>query len=110
LERGVSAETVQTFKLDVLDAVDQVVEAVLGSGALHDPGAVRDLIAVATSLGGSLWQTAHPAPTLRQVYVEDARLAHSIVDFTPRLERLLRVTARGLATSGIDDLTNHEAD
>ncbi|MGW4802217.1 TetR family transcriptional regulator, partial [Nonomuraea sp. NPDC004297] len=32
LERGVSAETVQTFKLDVLDAVDQVVEAVLGSG------------------------------------------------------------------------------
>jgi AcrR family transcriptional regulator len=97
LERGVQPETVREFKLSALGAVDQVVEAVRASGGPLEADAVRDLVAVATSLAGSLWQTAHPAPALKDLYAEDARLAHSIVDFEPRLQRLLRVTARGLA-------------
>ena len=97
LERDVQPETVREFKLSALGAVDRIVEAVHASGGPLDAGAVRDLIAVATSLAGSLWQTAHPAPTLKQLYAEDTRLAHSIIDFEPRLRRLLRVTARGLA-------------
>jgi AcrR family transcriptional regulator len=97
LERGVRPETVREFKLSALAAVDQVVEAVHAARGPLDADAVRDLIAVATSLAGSLWQTAHPAPALERLYAEDARLAHSVVDFEPRLQRLLRVTARGLA-------------
>lgn len=98
LERGVTQETVREFKISALDAVDRIIEAVRDRGVPLDASAVRDLIAVATSLAGSLWQTAHPAPTLEQLYAEDTRLAHSIVDFEPRLGHLLRVTARGLAT------------
>jgi AcrR family transcriptional regulator len=98
LERGARPETVREFKLSALGAVDQIAEAVRASGVPLDANAVRDLIAVATSLAGSLWQTANPAPPLEILYAEDARLAHSIVDFEPRLHRLLRVTARGLAT------------
>lgn len=97
LERGVQPETVREFKLSALGAVDQIVGAVHASGGPLDADAVRDLIAVATSLAGSLWQTARPAPALQGLYAGDARLAHSIVDFEPRLQRLLRVTARGLA-------------
>ena len=97
LERGVRSETVREFKLTALGAVDQIAEAVHASGGLLGADAVRDLVAVATSLAASLWQTAHPAPVLQHLYAEDARLAHSIVDFEPRLQRLLRVTARGLA-------------
>jgi hypothetical protein len=97
LERGVRPDTVREFKLAALAAVDQIVEAVHAARGPLDGDAARDLIAVATSLAGSLWQTAHPAPALERLYAEDARLAHSVVDFEPRLQRLLRVTARGLA-------------
>ena len=70
LERGVTAEVVRDFKIDALDAVDQIVEAVHASGAPLEAEAARDLIAVATSLASSLWQTAYQsqpwnAPTPR---------------------------------------------
>lgn len=74
LKRGVTAKVVRDFKIDALDAVDQIAEAVHASGTPLEAEAVRDLIAVATSLVGSLWQTAHPAPTLEHLYAEDARL------------------------------------
>ena len=106
LERGVQPGTARGFKVAALDAVDQIIEAVHASGAPLEAGAVRDLIAVATSLAGSLWQTAHPAPTLKQIYADDPRLAHSIVDFEPRLQRLLRVAARGLAAENAEDIEN----
>lgn len=60
LERGAQRETVRTFKLSALDAVEQIVNAIRTSGALHGPSAIRDLIAIATALASSLWQTAHP--------------------------------------------------
>lgn len=97
LERGVAPESVREFKLSALGAVDRIVTAEQASGGPLNADAVRDLIAVATSLAGSLWQTSHPAPALNRLYAEDARLAHEIVDFEPRLQRLLRVAARGLA-------------
>jgi AcrR family transcriptional regulator len=112
LERGVQPETVREFKLSALGAVDQIVAAVHASGGPLEADAVRDLVAVATSLAGSLWQTAHPAPALEHLYAEDARLAHSIVDFEPRLQRLLRVTARGLVAEKAGQLgvARHEFD
>jgi hypothetical protein len=59
---------------------------------------VEDLITVALGLTANLWQTSHPTPALAALYAEVPRWGHVALDFEPRLTRLLRSTAVGLAT------------
>jgi AcrR family transcriptional regulator len=98
LERNVSRESVREFKLTALAAVEEFRALVVGAvPAIGDRGAA-DLIAAVNALAASLWQTSHPPETLAQLYAEDPRLAHAVVDLRPRLERLILTVIRGLLT------------
>lgn len=96
LEREVSIESVRGFKLAALAAVGELTGALHAAVPALDERDALDLVAAVTALAGSLWQIAHPPPTLDQLYREDARLAHDAVEFVPRLTRLVLVTTLGL--------------
>jgi hypothetical protein len=55
-----------------------------------------DLLAAATSLAGAIWQISTPGEELAALYRSDPRLAHAIVEFRPRLERLLTAHLEGV--------------
>jgi Tetracyclin repressor-like, C-terminal domain len=99
LERAVCPDAVREFKLTALQAADEIAGCLVAAAPALTPGAARDLVATANALAGSLWQTANPPPALARLYAEDPRLGHAVVDFGPRLERLLTATAEGLAVS-----------
>jgi len=96
LERHVSVEAVRAFKLVTLAEVD----AIAGALRLLLPRLTArdgvDIVAAATALSGAFWQMATPGPELTAVYQGDPRLAHAIVDFQTRVERLLTVMIAGL--------------
>ncbi len=45
----------------------------------------HELVTAVTALAAMLWQYANPPDTLQRLYQEDPRLAHTMVDFVPRL-------------------------
>lgn len=99
LERAVSADVVRDFKLTALQAADEIAGCLVAAAPALNRAAARDLVATANALAGSLWQTANPPPALARLYSEDPRLEHAVVDFAPRLTRLLTATAEGLAVA-----------
>jgi AcrR family transcriptional regulator len=99
LERGVSKESVRAFKLTALDAVADI-RALITRVRPRSDG--MELISAVVAFAASLWQVSHPPETLAQLYAEDPRLAHAVVDFRPRLELLTRAVILGLARSGGD--------
>lgn len=48
------------------------------------------------ALTATLWQNAHPGPTLARLYERDPALAHAQFEFTPRLTALLSGLIVGL--------------
>jgi len=99
LERGVSLEAVRAFKLTALAAVDDIRAALTAALPGLTPDGAQDVVAAVTALTASLWQIANPPETLARLYAEDPRLGHAIVDFPPRLQRLIAGTIAG-ATAG----------
>jgi AcrR family transcriptional regulator len=89
LEREVPLESARLFKVAALDAAESVAEAIGGVDAALAGQAARDVVAAASALGAMLWQYADPPEVLQRLYAEDPRLAHTMVDFVPRLTRLL---------------------
>ncbi|MGW5134684.1 TetR family transcriptional regulator [Streptomyces sp. NPDC004135] len=103
LERNVSLETVRAFKLVTLHevaAISAELDRLLGLGEQQ----ALDMISTATGMAGALWQMASPGPRLRELYANDPRLAHAVVEVDPRLRRILtaflRGTVAGTPTSG----------
>ncbi|GAA2532231.1 TetR/AcrR family transcriptional regulator [Streptomyces levis] len=103
LERNVSLETVRAFKLVTLHEVAAIgaeLDRLLGLGEQQ----ALDMISTATGMAGALWQMASPGPRLRELYANDPRLAHAVVEVGPRLRRILtaflRGTVAGTPTSG----------
>jgi AcrR family transcriptional regulator len=89
LERNVSLEAVHSFKLVTLEEVGLIcAELRRLRPQLDETGAV-DVIAAATGLAGALWQMATPGREVAQLYRDDPRLSHAIVDVEPRLVRIL---------------------
>ncbi|WP_042431271.1 TetR/AcrR family transcriptional regulator [Streptacidiphilus anmyonensis] len=100
LERGVTLEQVRDFKVATLDAVAGIADAL----AVAMPGITReqavDVIAGATAMAASQWQTSNPPETLAHLYAQDPALAHVASDFAPRLTRLITLLLVGAATAG----------
>ncbi|GAA3264881.1 MULTISPECIES: TetR/AcrR family transcriptional regulator [Streptomyces] len=97
LERNVSLEAVRTFKLVTLREVDLIgaeVHRLLGL----DQQQVLDLVSAATGMAGALWQMASPGPLLRDLYADDPRLGHAVVEVEPRLRRILAAFLAGTTT------------
>lgn len=100
LERNVSVEGVRAFKLTTLEEFGKVVDAVRRAAPTLTADDAWDFMAAATSLAGALYQIATPGPQLEDLYRSDPRLAHSILDFEPRLTRMLTGMLKGFAGSG----------
>ena len=62
------------------------------------PHHARDLVTVTSALAAMLWQYTHPPPALEQLYRDDPRLGHTILDFQAHLSRMIRYTVTGMTT------------
>lgn len=89
LERNVSPESVRRFKLVTLEEVDLICAQLRRLRPELDDARAVDVIAAATGLAGAFWQMATPGPEVAQLYRDDPRLRHAIVDVEPRLARIL---------------------
>jgi AcrR family transcriptional regulator len=95
LERNVSVATVEAFKSESLDKVDDLgavlAESMPNLGGQHG----RDTIAAALIITAGLWPIANPAPHISAVFAENPALIRAHVDFEVRLEHLLRALITG---------------
>ncbi|WP_433294183.1 TetR family transcriptional regulator [Actinoplanes sp. CA-030573] len=96
LEGDVDLERARRYKTRSFEAYDAIVEALTVAGTMS-AAQIQDLITTALGVTANLWQIAHPTPTLAQLYAQQARWRHAALDFEPRLTRLLRAAAIGLA-------------
>lgn len=94
LERGVSFESVRTFKITAI-AATTAVAATLSDLLSLPPVPARDAVATATALAGALWQMAAPGTALRRFYESEPELAHAVVDVAPRLTNILTALING---------------
>ncbi|MFC9530456.1 TetR/AcrR family transcriptional regulator [Streptomyces sp. NPDC057717] len=95
LERNVSLEAVRAFKLVTLHEVDLIGGELSRLLGLTEEQ-VLDMISTATGMAGALWQMASPGPRLRELYADDPRLGHAIVEVEPRLCRILAAFLTGV--------------
>ncbi|MBC2866330.1 TetR/AcrR family transcriptional regulator [Streptomyces mexicanus] len=98
LERNVSVDSVRAFKLVTLEEIELIGAELRRLLALTELQTV-DLVATATSLAGALWQMATPGPRLLELYRNDPRLSHAVVEVEPRLHRVLTAYLTGLDTT-----------
>lgn len=96
LEREVGAASVRAYKVAALDASAELVVAITGALPALADGAAWNLIASATALAATLWQTANPGEVLACLYAEDPRLAHARTEFAPRMTQILDALITGL--------------
>jgi AcrR family transcriptional regulator len=95
LERNVSVATVQAFKSQSLDKVDDlgavVAERVPGLDGPH----ARETIAAALVITAGLWPIANPAPRVFAMFAEDPALTRTHVDFEDHLQHLVSALITG---------------
>jgi AcrR family transcriptional regulator len=96
LERNVSIEGVRAFKLISLEEFTAIVGALTGVLPSVDDEDASDFLAAAVALAGALYQIATPGPELEDLYRTDPQLLHSVLDFEPRLTRMLTASLRGI--------------
>src|ERR1700761_2715541 len=96
LEREVSAASVRAYKVTALDAVARLTAALTGAVPGLTEDSARNLIASATALAATLWQTANPGEVLARLYAEDPALAHAQTEFAPRMTEILDALITGL--------------
>jgi AcrR family transcriptional regulator len=96
LEGDVDIERARRYKTNAFAAHDEIV-ATLDRTSTMTTDQIAALLTVAIALAASLWQVSHPTPTLAKLYEQEPRWGHVALDFTPRLTRLLKAAAIGLA-------------
>ena len=95
LERNVSVEAVRAYKLTSGEHLGLIVAAVRDALPDVSDEAARDLVAVAISLAGTFWQISTPSPEIAALYRSDPRLGHALIEFEPRLSRILTAYLTG---------------
>jgi AcrR family transcriptional regulator len=98
LEKNVSLEAVREFKLVALSSSRRVADQIARALGLHREDAA-ELVTVATSMAGAMWQMAAPGSELRELYRSDPQLAHAVVDVGPRLQRIMEMMLAGLTSA-----------
>lgn len=96
LEREVSAASVRAYKVAALDALAELTAALTRAVPELTSEAARNLVASATALAATLWQTANPGEVLAKLYAEDPSLAHARAEFAPRMIQILDALITGL--------------
>jgi AcrR family transcriptional regulator len=101
LEGDVDIERARRFKTNATRANEEIVTA-LEHASTMTAGQITSLLAAAGVLAAGLWQLAHPTKTLAQLYEQEPRLAHGVLDFSPRLDSLVQALAAGLVAPVAD--------
>jgi AcrR family transcriptional regulator len=96
LERNVSLDAIRSFKLIALNEVT-LIGARLKRLGLSSRQAM-DTLVTATSMAGALWQMATPGPNVAQLYRNEPRLGHAIVDVERSLTHILAAVIAGFLT------------
>jgi AcrR family transcriptional regulator len=89
LERNVSADTVQAFRSQSLDMVDDLGGVVAERMPDLDGPYGRETIAATLIITAGLWPIANPAPHVAAMFAEIPSLTRAHVDFEDRLQELL---------------------
>jgi AcrR family transcriptional regulator len=89
LERNVSIGTVQAFKSQSLDKVDDLGGVVAERMPDLDGPYARETIAAALIITAGLWPVANPAPHVAAMFAEVPSLTRSHVNFEDHLQELL---------------------
>ena len=95
LEGDVDIERARRYKTSAGVAHEGLVAA-LDRASRMTAEQITALVAAAAMLAASLWQLAHPTPTLAELYAQEPAWAHAALDFGPRLDGLVRALATGL--------------
>ena len=104
LERNVSIATVQGFKAESLDLVDNLGTALAERFPKLTPPQARETIAAAMIITAGLWPIANPAPHVGAMYSAIPELMRAHVDFEQRLAQLLKTLITGFLHTST---TNH---
>jgi AcrR family transcriptional regulator len=99
LERHVSKDAVRSFKVTVLDAVEEMAELVERAVPAMGKGSGFELIGALACFAASLWQSSRPSEVLAQVYAEEPELARACPVFVPSVHRFTLVLVTGLVAS-----------
>ncbi|MCS7479302.1 TetR/AcrR family transcriptional regulator [Umezawaea endophytica] len=96
LERHVSKGAVRSFKVSVLDGVEEL--AALIGRVVPGIGPERGFEAVAAIAcqAASIWQVSHPSSALADLYSEEPELARACPEFVPTIHRFTLVYVTGL--------------
>lgn len=95
LEDEVDLERARRYKTAAMDAHDSLLGS-LARASTMTPSQLETLVGTTVALTASLWQAAHPGPTLTLLYAQEPRFAHAALDFEARLTLVLQATAVGL--------------
>lgn len=98
LEGAVRLERARQYKTAATTAFDAMTSALVSTGAGLDAEGARTVLTAAMSCAAYLFQLSRPSPTLRQLYDEVPRWAHSALRFREQLTTLLTAVARGART------------
>lgn len=95
LEGDVDMERARRYKTNASSMYQEIAQALEYASSMS-ARQVHTLIDTTVSLAASLWQAAHPTPTLAALYKQVPSWGHAALDFEPRLTLILRATAIGL--------------
>lgn len=95
LEDDVDVERARRYKANATSAYDELART-LQRASTMTPVQLQTLAATTVALTASLWQAAHPTPTLAALYEQEPDWGHAALDFEPRLTLILQATAIGL--------------
>ncbi|MFJ7217617.1 TetR family transcriptional regulator [Amycolatopsis sp. NPDC098790] len=96
LEGAVRLERARRYKTAASESFDAMTAALAEAGAGLDAEGARTILTAAMSCAAYLFQLSRPSPTLRRLYDEVPRWAHSALRFREQLTTLLRAVALGV--------------
>ncbi|WP_155981950.1 TetR family transcriptional regulator [Nocardia sp. BMG111209] len=99
LEGAVRIERARQYKFAAGSAYDAMVAAVVAASADLDKVAAQLVLTGAMTIGAYLYQLSQPTETLRRLYEEQPRWAHSALRFREQLTTLLTAVAVGARPS-----------
>jgi AcrR family transcriptional regulator len=96
LEGDVHIERARRYKLAASAAHDAMADTIEEAVRGVDHDGARTVLTVAMASAAYLHQLSRPSPTLRQLYAEVPRWAHSALRFRARLTELLTAVIQGV--------------
>jgi AcrR family transcriptional regulator len=99
LEHNVSPRAARALKVAAWAAIRELAASVVACLPQLGEVAAADIVVATSMLAGSIWQRANPPIAVAAAYRHDPDLSGTRLDFTPSMQRLLRVLIEGAAAA-----------